>query len=377
MGDVDQSTRLERFSRSDLLVMAGIVLIILLGSYPYRQTGLWQVVLVGLMAGLGALAWLRPVASGIAMVAVLVLALVTGADQLGLGMLAPCVALGAAMARGARARALALCIVFLVIVGEITAHSAPDPASMVRGLELGFILLAVPLLIGHAIHLFRVRATQARDAAAAQAAEERRALARNMHDTIVHATTAMVMRAESARVRGGQDPDTARDLEFICRTGRECADDLRALLTELRRDDEPDGPARSVREVRPLRQLVDHETQRLREHDFEVKVGVNAPLATIPSSKASTLGMVLTESVSNVCKYGDPDEEVKILIDADHTEVEACIINGVRAGSQRPVDHVPLGLVGLSELVDAQGGRLVSNRSGGHWMTLVSLPMGE
>jgi signal transduction histidine kinase len=83
-------------------------------------------------------------------------------------------------------------------------------------------------------------------------ADQRRQIARELHDTVAHGVTLMLLQTEVLRnLHGDSEP-----LEVVQAAGRSCVDDLRRLLVVLRSPDEPaPQPCRrsSSRCARPAR----------------------------------------------------------------------------------------------------------------------------
>jgi signal transduction histidine kinase len=76
-------------------------------------------------------------------------------------------------------------------------------------------------------------------------AEERRRIARELHDVIAHNVSVMVVQATAAEDRLEDRPEQAREaLQAISSTGRAALSDLRRMLAVVRPDgdESPDAP---------------------------------------------------------------------------------------------------------------------------------------
>ena len=100
-----------------------------------------------------------------------------------------------------------------------------------------------------------MRADEAREAEAGRAvADERRRIAREMHDVVAHSVSMMVVQAGGARRILERDPARAvAAAELIERTGREALAEMRALLGVLHADEHPAyAPQPTLRELDAL-----------------------------------------------------------------------------------------------------------------------------
>ena len=90
------------------------------------------------------------------------------------------------------------------------------------------------------LHEAALRATEEREAAAERAmADERRRIAREMHDVVAHSVSMMVIQAGGARRILDRDPARAEAAgALIEKTGREAMREMRTLLGVLHAEDE-------------------------------------------------------------------------------------------------------------------------------------------
>lgn len=96
----------------------------------------------------------------------------------------------------------------------------------------GFVFLLLPGLIGAAVR-FRVTA---RERQLEQVrSREREQLARELHDTVAHHVSAMVIRAQAGQVLAGTDPSAAVEaLEGVEEEGARTLEEMRAMVATLR-----------------------------------------------------------------------------------------------------------------------------------------------
>ena len=109
------------------------------------------------------------------------------------------------------------------------------------------------------LHEAAVRADEERESVAAQAmADERRRIAREMHDVVAHSVSMMVVQAGGARRILARDPARAVEAAaLIERTGREALAEMRCLLGVLHAEDGHGPDGQQALHVRRLRADVD------------------------------------------------------------------------------------------------------------------------
>ena len=199
----------------------------------------------------------------------------------------------------------------------------------------------------------------------------RRALSRDLHDTAVHATTSMVMRANQALLREGLDEQSRRDFQFIADTGREATRTLRKTLTSLRENDLlPEAP--SV-DAAWFRARLNGEQARLEQAGVAVRSTTEAVLTDVSPQVLATLGRLVVEIVNNVLRHGKPGSEVTLMLENSGSAINLMCSN-LLGEAEPDRERVRLGVVGMSELTESQGGTLTARAMGAHWVTHVSIP---
>ena len=199
----------------------------------------------------------------------------------------------------------------------------------------------------------------------------RRALSRDLHDTAVHATTSMVMRANQALLREGLDEQSRRDFQFIADTGREATRTLRKTLTSLREND-LFLEAPSV-DAAWFRARLNGEQNRLKQAGFTVCSTTEVMLTDVSPQVLATLGRLVVEIVNNVLRHGKPGSEVTLMLENSGSAINLMCSN-LLGEAEPDRERVRLGVVGMSELTESQGGTLTARAMGAHWVTHVSIP---
>ena len=216
----------------------------------------------------------------------------------------------------------------------------------------------VPVLAAFAVvpwQLGRLRQVRARylEALADRAlADERRRIARELHDVVSHSLAVMVSQAEGARMLAERKPGVVVPaLERIATTGQEAMHGMRALLDTL----DPDARDRAPQ---PTPDDLDALLDRARRAGLDIhwdgidSTGTDAEIPPAPGLVAYRVGQ---ESVTNVLKHAGPDTSVTVGVRHEPAELVVEV-----ADDGGPVlDVTPgRGLLGMRERVEAVGGCL-------------------
>jgi signal transduction histidine kinase len=219
----------------------------------------------------------------------------------------------------------------------------------------------------------RARAAELnREAAAREAVlDERRRIARELHDMVAHHVAVMSVLATGARRALRRDPDAADEaLRAIEETGRASLREMRRMLDVLRADDER-GPEEPPPE--PGVAGLEHLVEQVREAGQTVDFTVAGPARTLEPGVDLTVFRVVQEALTNVLKHAG----------AAHAEVGVEFsVDGVRVtvdddGHGPTPDHPTAGhgLVGMRERVALYGGTLQTGaRGGGGFRVVAQIP---
>ncbi|MBI5341538.1 MAG: two-component sensor histidine kinase [Mycolicibacterium rufum] len=224
---------------------------------------------------------------------------------------------------------------------------------------------AIPVLLG--LYLRGLR--QVKVAAEAEVrAQERAAMARELHDLVAHHMAAIVLRTSVAEHVIGRDADPriAEVLEDVHRTAADSLADIRRWQAALR-----DPALYEVAMVEPeaLWREVEAAVQRTRAAGFRVDADIDRGTAELDAMARLTLLRVTQESLTNVMKHADPDGPVRVVIARSDGGVEVRV-DSTGIGDQRG----GLGVVGMSERIAMAGGRLAVGRRDRGWQVRAWLP---
>jgi signal transduction histidine kinase len=222
------------------------------------------------------------------------------------------------------------------------------------------------------LHEAALRADEERQAGASRAvADERRRIAREMHDVVAHSVSMMVIQAGGARRILDRDPARAVEAaRLIERAGREALVEMRHLLGLLHAEDDPADYA-----PQPTLEKLDALVERARAAGLPVTVEVQGSRPQLSAGLDLAAYRVLQEALTNVIKHGGcAPTDVRVHYRADAVEVH------VSDGGNGPVDArlagSGQGLVGMRERVRMYGGELqAGRRHGGGFEVSVRLPL--
>ena len=230
-------------------------------------------------------------------------------------------------------------------------------------------------LLAAELHEAAVRAEEEREEAAARAvADERRRIAREMHDVIAHSVSVMVVQAGGARRILDRDPGRAIDAaELIEQTGRSALAEMRSLLGVLSTGDE--GPA-----LAPQPSLGDVEglVERARDAGLPVTLGVEGDPRPLPAGAEAAAYRVVQEALTNALKHAAAaPTDVLLRWDADGLEI--VVADRGRGGAPAPATSLPgsgHGIVGMRERVLCYDGSLSAvPRPGGGFVVRARIPL--
>lgn len=212
---------------------------------------------------------------------------------------------------------------------------------------------------------------QARDEAGERAVMvERLRIARELHDVVAHHVSVMGVQAAASRRVMDKDPARARTaLAAIEQSARTAVDELRRMLSLLRRGTGTDeGPATvGVDRVESL-------LAGARDAGLTARFGVFGTPVPLPDSLSQAAYRIVQESVTNTIKHaGATSIDVRIRYLAQELEVESTD-DGRGGRVDRPADG--LGLIGMRERVAAHDGTLeVGSRPQGGFRVRARFPL--
>ncbi len=199
--------------------------------------------------------------------------------------------------------------------------------------------------------------------------DERRRIARELHDVIAHSVSVMVVQAGAAReLLGRDDEGVARSLDEIQRSGRSALGETSRMLGLLREEETDVAPQPCAADIPGL-------VEGFRGSGLDVHLQMDGSTAALPAGLDLSLYRIGEEGLTNALKH-TPGARVVVSYrrTADRVDV---VLESASGGASRlvPGGH---GLVGMRERVAVFGGSFSAGpTSDGGFLVDVRMPLGE
>jgi signal transduction histidine kinase len=234
--------------------------------------------------------------------------------------------------------------------------------------NVGFVF---GIVAGYAVrlsHSANIAVTEAREALAWQAmAEERRRVARDVHDVVAHTLAITMLHITAARmaVRRSDPAEAEEALEEAERHGRASLTDIRHIVRLLRADDSSalDAAQPGLADVEAL-------INGFRAAGLPVELSLAADDRFLAPTAESAVYRVLQEALTNAARHGNGLATVDLRVTDSKISLHV----------DNPVDqHVPRrtpgsGLLGMRERIAAAGGMIEAGTQNGHWIVRAVVP---
>jgi signal transduction histidine kinase len=206
------------------------------------------------------------------------------------------------------------------------------------------------------------------------AAEERRVIARELHDMVAHNVSVIVAQSAAAQRVFDDDPEEGRvALGSIEDSGREALVEMRRLLGLLRTDDDrPDvrDPQRGLGDIEVL-------LSQVREAGLPVELRVEGRPRPLPAGLDLSAFRIVQEALTNVRKHAGPASAM-VVIRYGGRSLDLSIVDDGSGADVRGSDSLRAryGHLGMRERVGLFRGQLrVGPRRGGGYEVVASLPL--
>jgi signal transduction histidine kinase len=201
----------------------------------------------------------------------------------------------------------------------------------------------------------------------AAVAEERRRIARDLHDVIAHSVSVMVVQAGAAEDIFARNPEGVLEpIRAVQETGRAALVEMRRLLGLLREDGELG--------LAPQPRLADLDAlaEQMRLAGLPVEVELEGNPRPLPIGVDLSVYRIAQEALTNALKHAGP-ARARLVLRYRESEVELEVVDDGSSSANGDGGH---GLIGMRERVAVFGGTLEADRlPGGGFRVLARLPL--
>jgi signal transduction histidine kinase len=262
-----------------------------------------------------------------------------------------------------------LAVVSPAVVAVIEAHGNISVGIWVLG-------IAFPWGIGRAISrqgklTSQLEATR-RELAQQALLEERRRIARDVHDFVGHGLAAMMLQVTSARHVLHRDPQAAEEALLSAEAvGRRSMQELRRTVALLR-SDEQEGVAAPVPTASEIPALVDH----VRAGGIAVELRIRGDLAAIPAGVGLALYRIAQEALANATHHA-PQARTTLSLELANAcaLLDADTVGPILSSPGGETQRRGYGLIGMRERAAALGGEFSAGPVPGGWHVSCRLPL--
>jgi signal transduction histidine kinase len=282
---------------------------------------------------------------------------------------------------GSRTRGRRLAVALCASVGGLFVAGLLAGADPGGSLAVALLVTTAGLVVGGALGVLRYESetfdqraaelVRSRDEhARAAVEEERRRIARELHDVIGHSISVMGVQAGAVRSVLRRDQHRERDtLLRVERTGREAVGEMRRLIGLLRPVE--DGRGEPTPSLRRVEQLVGE----LQTAGLAVRLRVRGELGRLSAGVDLAGYRILQEALTNALKHA-PGSTVEASVSCTDHELEIQVINDGQVIARAASEHAGHGLLGMRERVALYGGELTTGpREGGGFAVHARLPL--
>jgi signal transduction histidine kinase len=245
----------------------------------------------------------------------------------------------------------------LLIVAGIVLHDLPSAEyGTASGMASDLTTPVAAWFVGRAVRLSRSRATDARrrgvELAEQAVADERRHIARELHDIVTHSLGVVVLQAQGARrFLGEREMEVGSALETIEQSGRSSLVEMQRLLGLLRENDDaaPLAPQPRVAELSRL-------AERLRSTGLDVEVTIEGEPRELEPGIDLSAYRIVQEALTNSLRHGHASA-AQVVVGYGPRQLALEVTDNGRSNGA-PSSGGGHGLVGMRERAEFFGGKL-------------------
>jgi signal transduction histidine kinase len=201
---------------------------------------------------------------------------------------------------------------------------------------------------------------------------EREQLARELHDTVAHHVSAIIIRAQAGRVVASSDPTAALEaLSVIEAEASRTLAEMRAMVGALRQGEEADlAPQRGIADIERLTNSAD-----LQPH---VEVELSGNLKRLRPSVDAAVYRLAQEAITNAIRHARHATRIRVAVHGDDDCVRLSVVDDGEVGAFDSRSPSGFGLIGMAERAKLLGGTLEAgpNHQRG-WTVSAMLPRGR
>jgi two-component sensor histidine kinase len=268
------------------------------------------------------------------------------------------------LGRWASGRGVVLATGFVLL-----AHVVREPfyESSAVSMLVGAGFLLMPVAVGAAV---RFQTTSRGRQVEQVRMREREQLARELHDTVAHHVSGILIQAQAGRAVAAADPSRAvAVLGVIEEEANRSLVEMRAIVGVLR--DGAEAERSPVPGIADVARLARDGTGRL-----PVELAVDGELEQLEPVVGTAVYRLVQESVTNAQRHAREATLIRVRVVSDDREVTVTVTDDGRTPA--PPRPGGFGLTGMAERVSVLGGRLEAGpRPGGGWSVTATLPRPE
>ena len=204
------------------------------------------------------------------------------------------------------------------------------------------------------------------------AADERRRIAREVHDVIAHSLSVTLLHVTGARRGLQQDrdvDDAVEALEQAEQLGRQAMSDIRRTVGLLDGAPMKMAPEPSVGDISSL---VDDFVRA----GLKIDLDIDGPLDRVSAAIGLALYRITQESLANIAKHS-PDSQSAVTLTISRTSATLTIVNRLPAAVAATPVCEGRGAIGMRQRVQLLGGTIDIGPSGDGWQVRAHVPLAD
>jgi signal transduction histidine kinase len=277
------------------------------------------------------------------------------------------------VARWSPSQPTAVVLGLLAAASPVLVSLIQDPAEVSVGIWI--LGIAFPWVIARAVARQTELAAQLdatrRELDRQALLDERRRIARDVHDLVGHGLAAVMLQVTSARHVLRRDPAAAEEaLRSAEEVGRGSMQDLRRTVGLLRSDDDDAGIAPPLPSAGEIPVLVDH----ARAGGLDVELRLRGDVSRIAPGVGVAVYRIAQEALANAARHAPRAKTVIRLEVVDGRVDLGAETRGAVVAPAQP-DRPRYGLIGMRERATALGGEFAAGPMPGGWRVTCRLPL--